>query len=274
MTRCPFCLGFIKKGAYICRHCNRELIPEYLSLYRAVLEKYPEYRNNSKESKIELENALRDHYQMNLIVKQTKAAEEQKKYQNLLEQQTRNKEQQEKIRQENLEKIKKYLKNPVFKFFIVPSILVLLVALRIFFSSEEYARWQYLNNGGQIINVDKFILKNFEAINLEKLGDGFKLDSSNSTFLCEIWLNEGQQSSSCNRLINYKNNENTLVSVWYEIEMCKDRKHVKAISGTVFIKRDENLDVNPLSRSPNDDFGSTYGCSLAQNSLLSMKVNP
>ena len=265
MTRCPFCLGFIQKGAYICRHCNRELIPEYLFLYRTVLEKYPEYRDSSDESKEKLEVALKNHHKRYLLVQEQKKAEEEKNITANLEREKKYLEQRQNRRRYIRKKILDSINRPLYKYFLFPLLLILLIGAGFFINSEEFARWQHINSGGKIINVDNFILKNLETINFTTSGDGYKLDESKSPILCEIWLKDSERANRCDKTVTYKNNQNISVIVRYEIYMCQDRKRVSAVMGYAFIVKNEVRDTQELSRSPGDDFSIGYGCNTLRN---------
>ena len=62
MTRCPFCLELIKVGAYICKHCGRDFLPEFIDFYRPVLDEYPELRINTPEVVKDLEITVKQAY--------------------------------------------------------------------------------------------------------------------------------------------------------------------------------------------------------------------
>lgn len=69
MTRCPFCIELIKDGAYICKHCGRDFLPEFIEYYRPVLESHPELRANTDEAKKVLELSVKNLYLVALTQK-------------------------------------------------------------------------------------------------------------------------------------------------------------------------------------------------------------
>lgn len=244
---CPFCLENIQKGAFVCKHCRRELEPEFLHLYREVLEKNPELGKNTVKNKRELEIQVKHAY-LNEIVKMKIEEDERKRI--AAENEIFNKKfEKERIARakHRQQKIDDFFSSKLFKFFIIPILIILSVSLIWFFNSSYWKEYRFIKNGGVNLSLDNYFKKNLN--NLDKFNlntnESFKLIGNNQSLICIVKLKRFELKSICglSPFIEYTNQRGESIFPIFEIFHCSsDVKRIRSV-------KISNIWVEDISKS-------------------------
>jgi len=232
LIECPFCLENIQKGAFVCKHCGRELEPEFLHLYRKVLEEKPELRKNTEKSKRELEVQIRHAY-LNEIMQMKLEAEKQKEIE---KERLKNEEeelkkylQKKKIQRE---KIDDFIYGKIFKFLILPVIVLSLVGSLIFFNSNYWKEYRFIASGGKNVVYDSFLKKHFSNLDYFELktNNQFKLAEKDSEQLCKVKLKRFEVESNCDFIEYIDTSNDESIFVVFRIMLClPDNTKVRSV---------------------------------------------
>ncbi len=282
MIRCPFCLEFIKEGAYVCRYCGRDIRPEYLFLYRTVLETHPELRQNSVGAKRELERVLDDYYAKYLIDEKNKLRTQEERRKEIARQEDvdarilEDKRIKAAIKRmdallDQLKKIKDFFKSPFFIYGIVPIAILFFGVMTLWFNSEGYKqdklakeqereRVQFIKDGGEIKNLGIFISNELEILDLDFIEGVLRLEGKENS--CDVWLKKDTRIGTCWNS-GYKNDVGDEFVVIFEFFFCPDTSYLLKVRLWDILESGEvqSDGLTRLTKVPKDnDVEFFYGC--------------
>ena len=232
---CPFCLENIRKGAFICKYCRREIDPDLIPFYRAILEANPELRKNTESIKQKLKA------EVDLFYKKHLSEENRKALLKLQEDEELSKQRLEiaKIRRKKNEVFKKSKK---YIYFIKPFSIISGVSLLIFFTIiqnlQSYKEYMFIARGGKIINLDKFVIDNLKVLNKNNFGveENLVLQSSRTYDHCIVKIKPQSYSSECWGT-SYKDSKNKDLSVGFNFVHCKENiQKIQSVSISVILE--------------------------------------
>jgi hypothetical protein len=126
MARCPFCLEWIKDGAFLCKHCGREFLPEFLNFYRPILDEKPELRENNIEIRKQLDFEVKNAYLVFLTKLEIKRKEAKEQDEIQRQKNIDLAKKQEILRNQQRDKIKHYIKQYAPRVLIALSLLLII----------------------------------------------------------------------------------------------------------------------------------------------------
>jgi len=243
---CPFCLENIRKGAFICKYCKREIDPDLIPFYREVLETNPELRKNTESIKQKLQS------EVNLFHKKYLSEVNRRAKTKLQEDEELSRQQKEieKIRKKKIELFKKSNK---YRYFIKPFSIISGVSLLFFLiviqNLQSYKDYIFISKGGMFVNLDSFIKAELKELNKENLGvkDKLTLETDSTYDYCVVRINPNKFSSSCfgSGWPIYTDSKNEKVFVSFDFLHCEENKEkIKSViisSILIPVQGEENM---------------------------------
>lgn len=242
LTECPFCLEKIQNGAFICKHCARELEPEFNIFYRKVLEEKPELRNNSEKTREKLKQEVKKAYLL-FVAEEKIRAEKLKRESDALEKsQNETYAQEQAIRDIRNLKIKKFVRRPIFQ---VGILALVIITVSITLNIQNYKDYKLVQSGGVIIDFNEMMGDYGLRTLITPNGDEKLFLNDNQD--CTIRLKIEESDVTCSNILYQSNFDSVTYRIDFLFTMCPyDKNSLKRINGNI-----SGYFLNSNLRTPN-----------------------